>query len=246
MMLLLFSNLNFAKGKKTITIAAENDWAPYARFNGTGLGNEIIKAAFKSVNYQVHFDVVPYPRVLDNLLKAKNIAGFNVPLDMKTKDRFLFGKNNLYNATSLYYENNRAPIKFKNKNQIKDQLTVGLVTGYGYGSHILKLIKEKKVKPVYVKSDEQLVEMLFNKRLDAIILFDLVAKILLHEGRLQRKIKPVFLNQRVPIYLAFSKKHLKSKETMVLFDKGMDIIRANGRYDEIIISYLYSTSPIRE
>ncbi len=49
---------------ETIKIAAEDDWIPYARADGTGLANEIIKAAFEAVGINVEYKVVPYARAL--------------------------------------------------------------------------------------------------------------------------------------------------------------------------------------
>jgi len=62
--LLLSLSLSSAITAETIKIAAEDDWIPYARADGTGLANEIIKAAFQAVGVKVEYRVVPYARAL--------------------------------------------------------------------------------------------------------------------------------------------------------------------------------------
>ena len=59
--LLLSLSLSSAITAETIKIAA---WIPYAKADGTGLANEIIKAAFQAVGVKVEYRVVPYARAL--------------------------------------------------------------------------------------------------------------------------------------------------------------------------------------
>ncbi len=71
-----FSSVGFAE---TITLGAENDWAPYANPDGTGMANEIVSAAYKAVDIDVVFKVGPYNRLLKEVREGAIPGAFDVP-----------------------------------------------------------------------------------------------------------------------------------------------------------------------
>ncbi|MCF8082252.1 MAG: hypothetical protein K9M96_04100 [Deltaproteobacteria bacterium] len=57
---------------ETIILGAENDWAPYANQDGTGMSNEIVAAACKAAGIEVRFQVAPMKKYwtrIDELVK---------------------------------------------------------------------------------------------------------------------------------------------------------------------------------
>ena len=153
MVLFYYNTVSYAE---TITIAAENDWIPYAQKDGSGLSNEIIKAAFNSVDIQVNYKVLPYARVLYLIERTRNnqyVAGFNVPLDKKSKEKFIFGKKKLYDAISAYYCAINKPLKAKNRTQLKHGEKIAIVLGYGYGNDYLNRVKERLITEEVSNSD---------------------------------------------------------------------------------------------
>ena len=73
--------------------------------------------------------------------------------------------------------------------------------------------------------------------MDATILYEKTANILLKKLKLESKIQFAFVNETIPIYLAFSKTYPNSQYYADKFDEGMIKIQFNGVYQNIIESY---------
>ena len=233
---IIFTTISIASAE-TIIIAAEDDWIPYAQKDGTGLSNEIIKTAFEAVGVKVEFKVFPYARVLNKIEKGSYVAGFNVPLDKPSQKKFIFGQKMLFEASSSYYSNKNKPLNAKNRDELKNGVIIGVVRGYGYGDHYLKLIKKGLITSEVVNSETSNLKKLAAGRIDGTIIYNKTAKILIKKLKLESSIKFSFLNEKTPIYLAFSRSHPKGQYYADKFDEGMQKIQDNGMYQKIIDSY---------
>ena len=222
---------------EVITIAAEDDWIPYARNDGTGLANDIIKSAFESVGITVEYKVFPYSRVLYYLKEGEYAAGFNVPLDEKSRKNFILGKQPLFEADSAYYYNTDSPLKALTRDELEHGERIGVVRGYGYGDHYLNLVEKGLINEEEANSETCNLKKLAAGRIDATILYEKTAGILISRMHLDKRIKTAFNNEKTPIYLAFSKNHPAGKYYCDKFDEGMRKIKANGVYEKIMESY---------
>ncbi len=235
--LLLSISLTAGITAETIQIAAEDDWLPYARADGTGLANEIIKAAFKAVEVDVEYRVVPYARALIYIEQGKSIAAFNVPLDEKSQAKYILGKEKLFDAVSAYYFNVAHPQQAKSRDELNNGELVGVVRDYGYGDHYLNLVKTERIREAVTNSESSNLKSLSRGRIDLTIIYDKTANILLSRLKLQTNIQLAFINETTPIYLAFSRSHSQGQYYADLFDQGMKSIRENGLYQKILDSY---------
>lgn len=221
---------------KTLIIAAEDDWIPFSRKNGTGMANEIVRVAFKSMGFNVDFKVYPYPRVLSYLDKGVYLAGLNVPLDKEARSRYILGQEKLFEAASYYYHNQNNPLKVKNREQLRKGESVGVVRNYGYGDHYLNLAASGRITPILNVSETANIKMLSLGRVDSILLYEQSAKELL-DTQNQSVVKKAFKNESIAIFLAFSKKHPESKVFVKIFDQGMRKIKKSGELQKILKSY---------
>ncbi|WDP92830.1 MAG: transporter substrate-binding domain-containing protein [Desulfobacter sp.] len=222
---------------ESITIAAEDDWIPYARQDGTGLANEIIRAAYESIGIRVKYDVIPYARVLLYLEIGRYIGGFNVPLDKTSVSRYILGKKPLFNAVSAYYENINNPLIARNRDQLTHGEKIGVVRGYGYGNHYLDSVGEGLIIEEVSNSEISNLKKLALGRIDGTIIYSKTADILIKQLALDTKIRFAFINESTPIYLAFSRAHPKGQYFADKFDEGMIKIQTNGVYQKIMNSY---------
>ena len=221
----------------TLVLGAESSWPPYANGDGKGMPNDIIREAYKAVGVKIEYLILPYARVLKQLDNGALIAGFNVPLDKETREKYIFGKNKLFDAVTNYYQPIELPLSVKNREDLNHKVTVGTVIGFGYGNHFPKLVNENRVLNIPTIADKNNLMKLSSNRIDTTIIADKTANLLLKELQLEDKIEIAFKNSSTPMYLAFSKKRPKAEYYSNLFDKGMDVILKNGVYIRIINSY---------
>lgn len=222
---------------ETIVIGAEDDWIPYSKSDGTGMANDIVRAAFASVGIQVKFKVQPYNRLLKLVEIGELLGVFNVPKDNNAEHLFYLGKEPLYYAHSAYFENTQHPLAAKNRDELH-RVKVAVVVGYGYGDHYLQSVAEKQILPVVTHSETLGLKMLAAGRVDSTILFDKTARELIKKLHLSGKIEQAFSNENVPIYLAFSRQRLsESQHYANKLDQGLATIKANGTYHKILENY---------
>jgi len=219
---------------ETITLGAENDWVPYANQDGTGMSNEIVRAAYKAVGIDVSFQVGPYNRLLKDVRDGVILGAFNVPKERSNEDLYLFGKVPLFTALSAYYQNRDQPLKAIRKEELVNGEKVGVVFDYGYGDFFSsndRIIKSE------VRSDLLNLKKLAMGRIDATILYDKTAKKLIEENGLNDKIEKAFDSETADIYVAFSKVFPKAQFYADKLDEGLAVIKASGAYQKILDAY---------
>ncbi|WP_462156738.1 substrate-binding periplasmic protein [Pseudoalteromonas sp. GB56] len=235
LLFLVFSVFSYGEPEHVV-IAAEDAWTPYANEDGTGMANDVIKAAFDAVDVTVEFHVYPYARVLRYLDAGSYVAGFNVPIDSESQSKYLLGNTPLYKAYSAYYHNTRWPLGALNRDQLNGEL-IGVVREYGYGEHYLEMLESGKVVAAEANSDLPNVKRLELGRLDGAIIFIKAANYLRRADEIPDNIQIAFLNEGTDIYLAFSPDHPDGKRMQKLFEKGLREIIANGVRDKILERY---------
>ncbi|WP_283710862.1 substrate-binding periplasmic protein [Pseudoalteromonas prydzensis] len=236
LLILLLSTFTVWAETEQITIAAEDSWPPYANADGIGLANEIITAAFATQNIEVEFHVYPYARVLHYLDTAAYVAGFNVPIDAVTKQKYLLGDTPLYEAFSAYYQNTEQPLEIVNREQFNGQ-SVGVVRGYGYGQHHLDLIAKNAITIADANTDSANVKRLMMGRLDSALIFIKVANLLQRQQVLPKEVQLAFINEGTDIYLAFSRNHPDAMRLQKKFELGLQEIISTGERDSILAKY---------
>jgi polar amino acid transport system substrate-binding protein len=222
---------------ETITIGAENDWAPYARGDGTGMGNDIVKAAFAAVGVDVVFKVQPYNRLLKTVKQGKMLGCFNVPKDSGNENEYIFGKHELYSADAAYFHNVNKPLRAKQKEGLKYGEKIGVVYDYGYGDFFNSSVKKGYIIKVEKRSDAINLKMLDKGRIDGTIIYDKTANILIKKLGISDTVKKAFGSESTNIYVAFSKSFPKSRYYANKLDKGLSIIKKNGVHQKILAAY---------
>lgn len=214
-----------------IKVAAEDNWAPFANHDGKGLSHDLINRAFSLMNMSVDTVVVPYARGVVMADRGLVDAVFNLQKEQSTVDRFIFGSQPLFSTTASFYQNNAHPIAAHTKWNIAKNTTVGIIEGYEYGDELAKLTHLKLIK---VRNHNQLINLLLLNRLDAVIMYDQVAKQYLTEMGVSDVISKSVHNHTGELYLAFSKHNPNAKQLADKLDQGLKALKQDGSYDKIM------------
>lgn len=215
---------------ETVTILAEDDWAPWAQSDGTGIGNDVIKSAYAAVGIDVKYEVMLYDRALARVEEGSGIACFNVPMQSDNEQTFLWPDQKLYTVRSLFYAKSDYQGSVNSTSDLEGK-KLGLTQGYGYGNAIEqndKIVKE------YSRTDEVITKKLLAGRVDFIILYERCSDLIFRNLNAVEKVKSVGVSESADIYLAFSKSNADAKRYMEQFNRGFEIIKNNGVYDSIM------------
>lgn len=218
-----------------IILGAENSWPPFSNADGSGISNQIVRSAFAAVGVVVDIRVYPYARVLHLVENGKLAGGFNVTRQHSTTPLFVFGEHPILQASSsLYYRKGRKNV-YASVADMPAGTRIGLIIGYEYGDILEQHLNRFKV--TRVNKQEQLLHMLSSDRIDVTILFDQVADYTLKQMAASKKYhfsrSDIVKGERhhtSDIYVVFSKKRKDARELAQMFDRGLAIIEADGRY----------------
>lgn len=220
---------------RSVILAVENSWPPYADSTGQGISTNILEQAFASVGITLVVKVSPYARVLDEVQKGILVGGYNVTRQASTEQKFLFGTQALLKAPASFYfpaEHLQAQA-YKSIADIPDDSTIGLIIDYEYGNTFEE--HQHRFKKVRVSTQEQIINMLRVGRLDGAILFDAVASYTLKSMQLEpSSILKGPTNHTSDIYVAFSHIHKDAHFFADKLDKGLELIKANGQYESLL------------
>ncbi|WP_351124204.1 transporter substrate-binding domain-containing protein [Shewanella sp. T24-MNA-CIBAN-0130] len=218
-----------------ITLAAEDSWPPFADEVGRGISHNIINHAFEQVDVEVSTIVVPYSRGLIMTERGTVDGVFNVTREQSTIDRFVFGNEPLFTVTASFFFAKEYPTIVNNKWQIPAQSTIGIVNGYEYGDEFMTLVEKLKLHVITVNSQRQLINLLLVGRIDAAIMYDLVADVYINQMGVSHDIKAKFNNHTSEIFVAFSKHNPQAKHLSQLLDKGLLTLQKQGKYHQLLL-----------
>ena len=212
---------------KTVKLAVENSWPPYADNSGNGISKKIIQEAYNAVGINVSFVVVPYARALK--MAEHGIVGgaFNVTKQESTVAKFNFHNTPLLKSTASFYYPKSSTLDFLDIKDVAEQTSIALIIDYEYGEQYEAL--KYRYNEVRVSTQHQIIELLKTGRIDMAIMFDEVAKFTLEELNLpMNTIRKGHVNHVSDIYVAFTQKRDVS-EKISLLDSGLQKARQQAQ-----------------
>lgn len=216
-----------------IHLGAENSWPPYSDAQGQGISTALIKAAFAKTGLTPTFKVLPYARVLHDLESGKIDGGYNVTLQVTTKDKYIFGQVPLINVEAFWFFIPGMHPTIKSIADIPDKFRVGVIRDYEYGD--IYENHRHRFTEVQVSQQSQIIRMLKQGRIDAAIMFEREAEFALKGMQLEASIfDKRFLNHHGDVYVAFSHKSPRARWFAEQLDKGLLMIKETGEYDRIL------------
>lgn len=218
-------------------------WPPYVNVSQKtyiGYDVEVVREAFNAVDKQVDFTALPWSRALLSASKGLYIGIFPEYYQTSREKDFVYSAG--YQGGRLYLFKHKSDTTelphsprvlgvgaFKG---LKDK-KIGIVRGYVNTSEFDEASFLNKVE---ASSDVLLLNMLYNRRVDLIVMDFNTAQHLMSENKPKYdNIVPMKtpLGQKVH-HIGFSKLHANHKQALLDFNKGLSIIKKNG-----VLNYLY-------
>lgn len=216
------------------------EWVPYCSSNpeDPGITTEIVLAAFKAAGVETSLQFAPWARC-EMMIREDSCDDVAVFPYVRTPARARFARFSvpmLMERTYLYYNNRSLPrFDFTGYAALRTY-RVGTLNGFVHQ----ELFRDNGVPAVVVKDTTVGLKMLLLNRLDLFPVNDLVANRALHKhyssmiGQFGRSKTPMY---EVPLHLMISRKNPRADDILSQFAKGMAILRAQGRIEEIVKRY---------
>lgn len=219
---------------KPITIAVEDDWAPYSslkkdRSGPEGFTVDVVREIYKAKGIGVHLVAVPYARCLNMTDTGAAIACLHTPKVRENIDKYWWHETPVVDVDYFVYGLAGETSGISNTQALEGQ-SVGITHGYTYPSDFTD---NQKINKVPYRSEELLLKMLVNKRIRYIVVSEPpIAALAKSHSPWLAQIKKLGALERLPHYLNFSKKDPRSQELLQVFEAGLKELKKSGQYDK--------------
>lgn len=223
----------------TVLIAAEDDWPPYSSVQPgskepRGFAVDLVREAYATQEVHVRFVVVPFSRCL-HLAKTGEVAGcFNTTKISDNQDIYRWHPTPMFYEELAIFARAGAPRKDLTLRDLEGQ-SVGYTLGYTYTP---AFHASKTIRKAGAKSDRVLLEMLRARRVDYVLMNTAPAMLRIHAASdLRGKIEKVGVLSMDGFWIAFSRATRDGEAQAALFEKGLQSLKASGRYDLMVAEF---------
>ncbi len=234
---LFLSLANLASAQSKYAILAEDAAGMWGQADGSGAGNDIVRAAFAAVGDQVVLSIVPYNRCKAHVLNGLAIACVGMSKSEDLNGKILFADVPLYTTVSTLFVRKSDAHKYTKLADIPSQTHVGTVLGYEYPSLVMQLFKDRNWiasdAPSEVHSLKKLAAGRFNlavANLDALKNADYLLK----QAGVSDQVQVAFEVEGSETFIGFARDDKKALLALAAFNRGMQIIKKNGTLDKIL------------
>lgn len=206
-----------------ITLGAEDDAAPWSYADGTGYVNDVVKAAFQEVGWEVQLKVIPYSRCKALAVAGKLAGCFSASRTPELESALLYPNEPVFNAQNLLIARADSTWSSCKPTAWGDQTLIGLVRGYEYADAVSALQQEGKVKFDYADSEVSNLRKLKAGRIDAtVVTVDEVKRLdgLARLANTAASFKTVCDFGVAAAYVTFSRLHVQGAAARAAFDEG--------------------------
>lgn len=217
--------------------AAADPYPPYGdpKNPDGGLGMEIIRAAFKTQGHEVSMEYVPWARAEAGV---KNGSYDIVPFTWRTDARvkvLLF--STAYAVGNVrFIKRKDDPFEFNGLDSLSGK-RVGTVRGYGYGDSFVASTAFERESSNDLMTN---IKKLLRNRIDLTLEDEIVARSIINAeapetlNQIEFVKTPLSVN---PMYITAGLQNPRAQEIIGAFNKGLEIIKANGTFDKIYKKY---------
>lgn len=227
-----------AIGSRADTFTAAGDpYPPYGdpSYPNGGLGLEIIRAAFKTQGHDMTMEYVPWARAESGIKNGSyDILPFTWRTDARVK--VLLFSNAFAVGNVRFIKRKGDPFEFNGLESLNGKL-VGTIRGYGYSDTFGASTAFQKENGNDLMTN---IKKLLRHRVDLTLEDETVARSIIGASdpealaRIEFVKTPLSVN---PLYITVGQQNPKGQEIIAAFNKGLEIIKANGTYDRIYKKY---------
>jgi polar amino acid transport system substrate-binding protein len=243
--LLCITSLSHAENARKLISIVADEWCPYTcnpqTSNKQGYLIDIANAVFKPKGYIVDFQLLAWNRAIDESRKGRYsaIAGAY----KGDAPDFIFPAHDLGRSTMAFFVRKENPWNYTGINSL-GKVTLGLVTGYDYGSAELSdyITRHQNDDKVQLISGEYPLKNNLHKvylaRVDATIDDISVMTYTLRSLGFTKSFRQAgILGRPNSLYIAFSPKMKDSAELANMLSQGIERLRQNGGLQKILSEY---------
>jgi len=226
---------------KEVIRLTNGEWEPFLSqyLPHYGMASHIVTDAFALVDVEVEYGWFPWKRAFQLAKKGKKWDGSVVwgKNAERVKD-FWYPKEGVYDALGNVFFH-RKDMKF-DWNTIDDlkKYKIGLTSQYAYLG-LKEFIEPNKLQVQWVKSDEINFKKLSKGRIDLFPAGPVEGMEQLRNTLSPEKADLITyhqnsINKSVPMYIIFSQNVEKNKRLMILWNKGIRLLKESGRYQQYL------------
>jgi polar amino acid transport system substrate-binding protein len=210
------------------------EWPPYTGTNlvNNGFTAEIVDAAFEAVGVKTQTTFLPWARGLKEVSEGHIDAIYPAYYSTERLENYTYS-DQFVSGPLVFIKRKDIQVDFKELQDLK-QYSIGVVLGY---VNTAEFDKADFLNKKAVKSDEQNIVKLIKGRLDLAVVDKFTALNILATrypeslGKLDFVTKPL---DEKPLHVMCSKISKRQQELCSRFNQGLNILRKNGKYQEII------------
>jgi polar amino acid transport system substrate-binding protein len=214
------------------TVVCEDQYPPYNFIKDgkkTGLDTEVVQAVLAQIGVEEDLQVFPWSRALNMAENGATDMLYQVVASPERREKFIL-VGPLRSGRTVLVARADSTIAFQTLDELKPY-NIGVVRSFKYtdefdAAHLSKVLSN---------DNQALIRMLVGKHLDLVVGdYNTLSYIARAEGVAgQIKVLPHPLGE-VPRYVAFPKDRPEKAER---FQQGLDVLRANGTLDKILMRW---------
>ncbi|MBU1345079.1 MAG: transporter substrate-binding domain-containing protein [Proteobacteria bacterium] len=221
------------------------EWSPYIGFElkNHGIAAEIVTKIFQRAGHKVEFKFYPWART-QHLVKTGELDGLAIAWYTEERAKTMVYSIPYVNTAIVLIKQKDDPFVY-NKIEDLEGKNIGVILGYGY----LKKIESDKIQKTFVKSLEQNLLKLANKRIDLTMEEKLNAQRII--ASLPEKTQNSLIIIENPfeekeLHITLSKSIQNHKELLNDFNAALASMIKDGSYQHMINSMTYKPLSIHK
>ncbi|WP_169727232.1 substrate-binding periplasmic protein [Aliagarivorans marinus] len=242
----LLAQPSISHAKDSILLAS-GELAPfsYSNHGRSGVVNELVVEGFQAAGISAHFHFMPWPRAIRHTRAGLYLASSYWYYHSDREADFYFSAPLLTDIEVFVVRNERFPAPLNSLEDLAGS-NIGITRAYTYTQELFDKEQQKFFRLEVANNDEQNFAKLAAGRIDAfpvsLYLANLYLKSLHPVQAANLRISKLRLGERT-CYVLFSKRHPLAPKFLAAFNQGLEQIKQNSRYQQILDKYRDSYIP---